>query len=138
MTDRSLVAPRPVVPADVTWTHAIYALHAIGVSLGILTSAYVVTAFLFGVPSIVAVILNYVKRNDVRGTYLESHFQWQLRTFWFALLWIVVAFLISLPFMLVLIGFGTLWAAAVAIGLWVIYRVIRGWVRLSAGQPMYA
>lgn len=137
MTDRPLIAIAPAAPSDVTWTHVIYALHAAGVTLGIVTSAFVVTAFLFGVPSIVAVILNYVKRGDVRGTYLESHFQWQLRTFWFALLWIAVAFLISVPFMLVLIGFATLWVAAVGIGLWVIYRVIRGWIRLSAGQPMY-
>jgi uncharacterized membrane protein len=115
----------------------IYALHATGVTLGIVTSAFVVTAFLFGLPSIAAVILNYVKRGDVRGTFLESHFRWQIRTFWFALLWIVLAFLLSLPLMLVLVGFLTLWVAVVVIGLWVIYRVARGWLRLASGQPMY-
>ena len=125
-------------PSDITWTHIIYALHAVGVSLGIATSAFIVTSFLFGLPSIVAVILNYVKRGDVHGTFLESHFRWQIRTFWYALLWIVVAFLLSLPLMLVLVGFVTLWLAAVIVGLWVLYRVIRGWMRLSAGQPMYA
>jgi uncharacterized membrane protein len=124
-------------PSDVTWTHVIYALHAIGVALGVATSAFIVTSFLFGLPSIVAVILNYVKRADVRGTFLESHFRWQIRTFWFALLWIVAAFLLSLPLMLVVIGFVTLWVAAVAIGIWVLYRVIRGWMRLSSGVPMY-
>jgi uncharacterized membrane protein len=82
------VPSRTPAPADVTWTHVIYALHGAGVTLGIVTSAFVVTAFLFGLPSIVAVILNYVKRADVRGTYLDSHFSWQLRTFWFALLWL--------------------------------------------------
>jgi len=123
--------------SDVTWTHVIYALHAVGVGLGIASSAFIVTSFLFGLPSIVAVILNYVKRSDVRGTFLESHFRWQIRTFWYALLWIVVAFLLSLPLMLVLVGFVTLWLAAVIVGLWVLYRVIRGWMRLSAGQPMY-
>jgi uncharacterized membrane protein len=123
--------------SDVTWTHIIYALHGAGVTLGIVTSAFVVTSFLFGVPSIVAVILNYVKRSDVRGTYLDSHFSWQIRTFWFALLWTAIAFVISLPFMLVLIGFATLWLAAIGIGLWVMYRVIRGWMRLAAGQAMY-
>jgi uncharacterized membrane protein len=132
-----VAAVRPPAPADVTWTHVIYALHAAGVTLGIVTSAFVVTAFLFGLPSIVAVILNYVKRADVHGTYLESHFRWQLRTFWFALLWLAAAFVVSLPLMLVLVGFATLWAAAVAIGLWVIYRVVRGWVRLSSAQPMH-
>jgi uncharacterized membrane protein len=126
------------VRSDVTWTHVIYALHAVGVALGVASSAFIVTSFVFGLPSIVAVILNYVKRGDVRNTFLESHFRWQIRTFWYALLWIVVAFLLSLPLMLVLVGFATLWLAAVIIGLWVLYRVVRGWMRLSAGQPMYA
>lgn len=125
-------------PSDITWTHVIYALHAAGVTLGVATSAFIVTSFLFGLPSIVAVILNYVKRGDVRGTFLESHFRWQIRTFWFALLWIVVASLLSLPLMLVLIGFVTLWIAAVVVGLWVLYRVVRGWMRLSSREPMYA
>jgi uncharacterized membrane protein len=131
----ALVEPRP---SDITWAHVIYALHAIGVTLGIATSAFIVTSFLFGLPSIVAVILNYVKRRDVRGTFLESHFRWQIRTFWFALLWVVVASLLSLPLMLVLVGFVTLWVAAVVIGLWVLYRVARGWMRLSSREPMYA
>lgn len=128
-----LVAPNP---SDVTWTHVIYALHAVGVSLGVATSAFIVTGFLFGLPSLVAVVLNYVKRSDVRGTFLESHFRWQIRTFWFALLWIVLASLLSLPLMLILVGFLTLWLAAVVIGLWVLYRVARGWVRLVSGEPV--
>ena len=131
----SFTAPRP---SDVTWTHLIYALHAAGVALGVATSAFVATSFLFGLPSIVAVILNYVKRDDVRGTYLESHFRWQIRTFWFALLWVVVAFLLSLPLMLVLVGFLTLWIAVMVVGFWVLYRVLRGWLRLGAGRPVYA
>lgn len=125
-------------PSLITWTHVIYALHAVGVAIGIATSAFVVTSFVFGIPSIVAVILNYVKRADVRGTFLDSHFRWQIRTFWFALLWIVMAFLMSLPLMIVLIGFVTLWAAAGVIGVWVLYRVVRGWLRLSARRPMYS
>jgi uncharacterized membrane protein len=135
MTDSpaGLVASKP---SDVTWTHVIYALHAVGVSLGVATSAFIVTGFLFGLPSLVAVILNYVKRGDVRGTFLESHFRWQIRTFWFALLWIVLASLLSLPLMLILVGFLTLWLAAVIIGLWVLYRVARGWMRLASGQPV--
>jgi uncharacterized membrane protein len=124
-------------PSDVTWTHVIYGLHAAGVALGIATSAFIVTSFLFGLPSILAVILNYVKRGEVRGTFLESHFRWQIRTFWYALLWIVVASLLSLPLMLVLVGFVTLWIAAVVIGCWVLYRVIKGWTRLSSRAPMY-
>jgi len=138
MTELPTGTPIQPVRSDVTWTHVIYALHAFGVGLGVASSAFIVTSFLFGLPSIVAVILNYVKRSDVRGTFLESHFRWQIRTFWYALLWIAVAFLLSLPLMLVIVGFLTLWVAAVFIGLWVLYRVIRGWMRLAGGQPMYA
>lgn len=128
-------APRP---SDVTWTHIIYALHALSVVIGLTSAAFVVTAFLTGLPSIVAVIMNYVRRGDVRGTYLESHFRWQIRTFWFALLWVAVAGLVSLPLVLVFfLGVVTYMIAAVAVGVWVLYRVVRGWMRLSDRQPMY-
>src|SRR5215217_7354290 len=73
-----------------TWTQAIYALHAASLLTGIIGAATVVGAFLTGWPSIIAVILNYVYRSDVRGTRLESHFRWQIRTFWFGLLWVVL------------------------------------------------
>ena len=73
------------------WTQAIYALHAFSLLTGIIVAATVVGAFLTGWPSIIAVILNYVKRSDVRGTWLESHFRWQIRTFWFGLLWVSLA-----------------------------------------------
>lgn len=124
-------------PSDITWTHVIYALHAFGVVLGVATSAAIVTSFLFGLPSIVAVIMNYIRRTRVRGTFLESHFRWQIRTFWYALGWIVLATLISVPLMLVVVGFLTQWLAIVVIGLWVLYRVVRGWTRLASRQPMY-
>jgi uncharacterized membrane protein len=133
--------PRAALPApdpsDVTWTHVIYALHGFGVALGIATSAFIVTAFLFSLPSIVAVIMNYARRGRVLGTFLESHFRWQIRTFWYALLWMAVATLVSLPLMLLVVGFITLPIAAVAVGIWVLYRVTRGWTRLSARRPMY-
>ena len=137
-----MATPLPVVytvprPGDVTWTHVIYALHALSVAIGLTSAAFVVTAFLFGIPSIVAVIMNYVRRGDVRGTYLESHFRWQIRTFWFALLWVIVAGAVSLPLMVVLVGFLTYAAAAIVIGVWVLYRVVRGWMRLGSRQPMY-
>src|SRR5918993_2743613 len=71
-------------PALVSYTHWMYALHAASALIGILGSSTIVGAFIFGIPSIVAVVMNYVKRSEARGTYLESHFSWQLRTFWFA------------------------------------------------------
>ena len=74
--------------ALVTWTQVIYALHAFSLLTGILGPITVISAFLTGWPSIIAVILNYVKRSEVRGTWLDSHFSWQIRTFWFGLLWV--------------------------------------------------
>ena len=135
MTDIDAVSGNPL-PADslVTLTHVIYALHAFTVVTGIISSAFILTAFLTGWPSILAVILNYLKRDKARGTYLESHFRWQIRTFWFALLWVVIAWL--LIFTLLGIPFGA--AIFVIAGLWVLYRIARGWLRLNdrLGMPI--
>jgi uncharacterized membrane protein len=82
--------------------------------------------------------MNYIYRSQARGTWLESHFSWQIRTFWFALLWAVLVGLVSAPLTLVIVGFGT-WVLGMAIlGVWAIYRVARGWLRLNNGQPMPA
>src|ERR1700752_3204993 len=76
-------------PALVNVTHLVYALHALSLLIGVVTAATIVGAFVFGVPSIIAVVINYLKRAEATGTFLESHFRWQIRTFWFALLWCV-------------------------------------------------
>ena len=126
---------RPAQPL-VTWTKVIYALHTFSLLTGIIGTATIVGAFLTGWPSIIAVILNYVKRSEVRGTWLESHFRWQIRTFWFGLLWIVLC----LGFVVATFGIGILiaWLPMGLVGLWFVYRVIRGWVAVSDGRPMYA
>ena len=127
-------ATRTVIPSEghVRLTHLIYALHAFSALTGVLTAAVIVTAFLTGWPSIVAVIINYVKRPDVRGTYLETHFSWQIRTFWWALLWVVIMWLLVLT----VIGIPLAWVMVVVVGLWVLYRIIRGWLALFDGKPM--
>ena len=119
----------------ITWTNIIYGLHAISLLTGILGAATVVGAFLTGWPSIIAVVLNYVKRADVRGTWLESHFRWQIRTFWFGLLWMGLCLL----FVIGTFGLGIIiaWLPILLVGCWFIYRIARGWVRLSNRQPMY-
>jgi len=86
-------------------------------------------SFAFGVTLIAAVILNYIKIEDVQGTWLASHFRWQIRTFWFALLWGVIGAIT----ILVGVGFVVLGVATV----WFIYRVVKGWLRLSEGKEMY-
>jgi uncharacterized membrane protein len=107
-------------------THLIYALHAWSAIIGITSAAFIVTAFLAGWPSIIAVIINYVKRGDAAGTFLESHFSWQIRTFWLALMWAFIGLLAFVS----LIGIPIAWVIWVATGLWVLYRIARGWVAL--------
>ena len=116
-------------------THVIYALHALSLVTGIIGAATVVGAFLTGWPSILAVILNYAKRSEVRGTWLESHFRWQIRTFWFGLLWVTLCAL----FIIATLGIGLLiaWLPLSLVGVWFIYRIARGWLRLMERRPMY-
>jgi uncharacterized membrane protein len=113
-------------------THIIYALHAFTVVTGIVSTAFIITAFLTGWPSIIAVILNYAKRSGARGTFLESHFRWQIRTFWFAVFWMLIGGLL----MLTLIGIPAAILLLIGAGLWVFYRIVRGWLRLNDRQPM--
>jgi uncharacterized membrane protein len=136
-----MIAPRPVVdvaepgPSLVTLTHVIYALHAVSLLVGILGAATVVGAFLLGWPSLIAVVLNYIKRSEARGTWLDSHFRWQIRTFWFGLLWVSLCIL----FVVFTLGVGILiaWVPLAAVGLWFIYRIARGWLALVDRRSMY-
>ena len=127
--DTPVVAPRNSL---VTLTHVLYALHGFSALMGVLTPAFIVTSFLAGWPSIIAVIVNLVKRDDVRGTYLESHFNWQLRTFWYALLWVLVAVILTLT----LIGIVIAFPLAIGLGIWVLYRIARGWLALVDRKPI--
>jgi uncharacterized membrane protein len=99
-----------------TITMVIYALQAL--------------SFVFGITAIVALIINYVKREDVKGTLYENHFNWQIRTFWWGLLWFVLGTITAW----FLIGFVVLFV----VWIWVIYRVVKGWLKLSEGKPVQA
>jgi uncharacterized membrane protein len=117
------------------WTQIIYGLHALSLIVGIVGAATVVGSFVMGVPSIIAVIMNYIKRSEASGTWLESHFRWQIRTFWFGFLW---AALCSLFVVLTLgIGFFIVWLPLGFLAIWFIYRVARGWMALRDRKPMY-
>ena len=112
--------------------HLVYALHTWSVIAGIIGTASIVGMFLTGWPSIIAVIINYVKRPDARGTWLDTHFGWQIRTFWYTLLWVVIAVIaaftvIGLPFAI---------GIAIVITIWVVYRIVRGWIALASAKPM--
>ncbi len=97
-----------------TLTTVVYALQA--------------ASFFFGITYIVAIIISYVKLDDVKGTWLESHFRWQIRTFWFSLLWGAIG---AITFILI-IG----WFILIADGIWVIYRIVKGWLRLNEGKEI--
>ncbi len=116
----------------ITVAHVVYALHAFSAITGISSTAFIVTAFLSGWPSIIAVVINYVKRGDVRGTFLDSHFGWQIRTFWWALLWFCIGGLLIVTLIGALIGVPLM----VVTGLWVLYRIARGWLALLSSQPL--
>ena len=117
----------------VTYTHVIYALHTLSVIIGITTFHTIVFSFIWGLPSIIAVIMNYARRPATHGTYLESHFRWQIRTFWYAVLWSVVAALL----MVTIIGIPIAGVGLGVVGVWIAYRVIRGWLSLRDRRPMY-
>jgi len=97
-----------------TLTTVIYALYALSMFAGI--------------SAVVAIVLNYIKVDDARGTWLESHFSWQIRTFWWSVLWAVVGGLTWI----ILIGW-VVWGVAYV---WFIYRIAKGWLNLNDGKPM--
>ena len=118
--------------ALVTTAQIIYALHALSILIGLTSAVTIVGAFVFGVPSIVAVIMNYIYRASARGTFLESHFRWQIRTFWFALLWIVIGGML----LVTLIGIPLAVVVFIGAGIWVFYRIAAGWLTLQDRKPM--
>jgi uncharacterized membrane protein len=133
MSEETPVNTNPAPPL-VNVTHLVYALHALSLLIGITTAATIIGAFVFGMPSIIAVVINYLKRGEARGTFLESHFRWQIRTFWFALLWCLIAAFLFATF----IGIPLAMVVFIAAGMWVIYRIARGWLALRNRRPMYA
>lgn len=121
------------MPSVVTVAAIVYAMHSFAIVVGLIGAATVVGSFLGSIPSIAAVILNYIKRGDARGTWVESHYRWQIRTFWFALLWAAIGWLFIITFVGVFIGAPIL----IALTVWLIYRIARGWLRLGDRKPMY-
>jgi uncharacterized membrane protein len=97
-----------------TLTHAVYALQALG--------------FLVAITWIVAVVIDYVKLDETKGTWLESHFRWQIRTFWWGLLWGALGVITFV----IIVG----WLILVADAIWIIYRIVKGWLYLNDGKPI--
>ena len=132
MSDAENPKAEPLQSALVA-AHIVYGLHSFAIVLGIVGSTTVIGGFLGSLPSIIAVILSYVKRGDARGSWAESHFRWQIHTFWYALLWLVIAMLLIVT----LVGAPVGLAMLITVSIWLIYRIARGWIRLLDKQPMY-
>ena len=131
----------PAPAGDAAWllryTQCIYGLHALTVACGLLGSQTVIGRRTLGLPSLVALLLNYARRAAVRGSWLEAHFRWQIRTFWFALLWVAVTSVWAAPLLLVGgSGIYVAWAGFALTGAWILYRVVRGWLALRDRQPL--
>jgi uncharacterized membrane protein len=129
-------SPRAPEEGLVAWTHVIYGLHALAVLIGVTSAATVVGAFVFSLPSIVAVILSYLKRGEAASTFLESHYRWLIRTFWFAVLWGAIAVVLTLVLLLTIVGILIAWLPVLVVGAWLIYRVTRGWLALKDGKEL--
>jgi uncharacterized membrane protein len=133
--------PNPSIAADsphvdeslVSYTNVMYALHSLAVLIGVTTFHTIVGSFIGSLPSIVAVVMNYARRSAARGTYLDSHFRWQLRTFWFAVLWTCLAILA----LVTIIGIPAALLGLLALAVWIIYRLARGWLALRDKRPVY-
>jgi uncharacterized membrane protein len=94
----------------------------------VLYALYAVYWLTGGISVLIAIIINYVKRPDVIGTPYEAHFQWQMRTFW----WCMLGYLIGGLLFFVVIGIPILWA----VGIWMLYRIIKGWLYLYDNKPL--
>ena len=128
--DVTQTAFREPDPSLVTTTHVTYALHAAGLAIGAFGASTMIGTFLFGWPSIIAVIINYVKRNDARGTWLESHFTWQIRTFWFALAWSCIVGILGAIFLIVSSASGSGWWGSLCSACGPSIEIASGWMRL--------
>lgn len=124
MSESNLPQTRdPEFPADTvpersgrTLVHVVYALQAV--------------ALFTALPLFLGVVVNYLTRARVSDSWLDSHYRWQIRTFWYSLLWTVIGTLT----VLILVGYAVLGLAY----LWLIYRIARGWITLARGEVMYA
>ncbi|WP_454765619.1 DUF4870 family protein [Cupriavidus campinensis] len=101
-------------------THILYALYAIFWLTG-------------GITALIAIVVNYVKRDDTRGTLYASHFAWQIRTFWWSIFWSVVGVILFVTVLLIPLA----WVLWTVLSLWMLYRIVKGWLYLNDRKPMY-
>jgi len=138
MTDTPASPGTNAAPSQslISMTLVVYALFGVAAVAGLASSGFPLIAPLMGIVGIIAIILAYVKRGDAAGTWLASHYRWLIRTFWFSLLWGCVGAIIFVLLAIILIGLVVGYVIWVATTIWVIYRLIRGYVLFKDSQPV--
>lgn len=126
----------PPETSSVVVAKVVYGLHALSIIIGVVTGGSILGAFLFGWLSIVAVILNYVMRSDAKGTYVESHFSWQIRTFWYAFGFACLVGFVGFILSFIYVGLAIWFIGFFIMSIWVGYRIIRGAIRLWNAKPI--
>lgn len=119
-------------------TQLVYILHGLSIVVGLMTGASIISAFLFGWPSIAAVILNYIMAPDAQGTFLQSHFSWQIRTFWYGMIWTILVAIVGVVLTPLVIGPFIWFGGFIVLGIWVAYRIAVGWLRLRQYRPIFS
>ena len=134
MTDTP--APGSPSPSLISTTLLVYALFGVAAVVGLVSSGFPLIAPLMGVVGIVAIILAYVKRGEASGTWLESHYRWLIRTFWFSLLWGAIGAVIFVLLLIIVIGVFIGYLIWVATTIWVLYRLVPGYTLFNASKPI--
>lgn len=123
-------------PRLVIWTHMMYALHAVSIAVGVVTTALGHRTFLFGISSVAAIVMNLIRRPQVRGSWLQSHFDWQLHTFGWVLAGLVAASLAFGSIVLIFTRVPLLEISFLLLGTWTGIRAARGWVALREARAI--
>ena len=130
-------APLPVPPQSlITATLIVYALFGVAAVVGLASSGFPLIAPLGGIVGIIGIIMAYVKRGEAAGTWLASHYRWLIRTFWFSLLWGVIGGIIFVLLAIVVIGIIIGYCIWVATTIWVLYRLVRGYMLFNESKPV--
>jgi uncharacterized membrane protein len=134
--DTQALPPSTPSASLISTTLLIYVLYGIAAVLGLVSSGFPLIAPFFGVLGIVAIIIAYVRRSETAGTWLASHYRWLIRTFWFSMLWALLGWLALITLGLILIGIPIAFGIWIAATIWVIYRLVRGYVLFKDSKPI--
>ncbi|HTP46969.1 MAG TPA: hypothetical protein VMQ50_08630 [Casimicrobiaceae bacterium] len=129
-------APASPTPSLITATLIVYGLFGLGAVVAILSHGFPPVAPLGGIAGLIGIIMAYVKRGEAEGSWLASHYRWLIRTFWFSLMWGIIGAVVFVLLALLLIGLiigPVIW---IATSIWVIYRLIRGYLLFKDSKPV--